>query len=451
MRHNRRLTAISLVLGVTAASTAWLPGATAAAVPAAAGWGRVVNLSRTAPLGTLVPTSAAVDARGNMLAVWVHTDGSGAPLMAAYRHAGRRWTTRAVPGSRGASDADLAFDRAGDAVVVWTAGRRVRATRRAGGRWAKPVTVAIARAGVEPRPPNSVQLAVNPRGRALALWEGRRGPRAAIGFRNGTWGRPTTLFAGSHSMRAESQRSSSAAPMSSSGDTNVVMDRKGRATVALARGGFAAQPFVVSRDPGKAWSKPHALAPLSLGNGSEQIAGKRNGDLAVAWESTVRGTTGIRVARKTRQGGWLQTPPLVQGMDTLKLRIAMDGSGVVTAVWLTDRGALWRAAQSPGGRWTRKVRVMPPGTAGDEYGLVANDAGNVLLGSTAPPGAHPVWALRRSPVNAWQAHPVTVSRGRGEARGPAVAIGPSGAALMVWALQPRGSALSRVQASSVTP
>lgn len=446
MRHSRRLVGFSLGLAVAAT----LPGAAAvAARPPAPGWGRVVNLSGTAPLGTLVPTSAAVDARGDMLAVWVHTNGSGAPLMAAYRHAGRRWTTRAVPGSRGASDADVAFDRAGDAVVVWTAGRRVQATRRAaGGRWAKPVTVSIARAGAEPRPPNSVQLAVNPRGRALALWEGVRGPHAAIGFPDGTWGRPTALLAGTAPMRTENQRSSSMGPTSSSGDTNVVMDRWGRATVAWSRGGFATQPIVVSRDPGKPWGKPHALAPIALGNGAQQIAGGRNGDLAVAWQSAVHGTPGIRVARKTREGGWVQTPPLVAGVSGLKLRIVMDGSGVVTAVWQTDRGALWRAEQSARGTWTRKVRIMPPGTAGDEYGLVANNAGNVLLGSTAPPGAHPVWALRRSPTRAWQAHPVTVSKGRGEARGPAVAIGPSGAGLLVWAFQPRGSALSRVQARS---
>lgn len=448
MSNRRRLTAVSLVLGVAATGVAGLAGPTLAARPArATGWGPAVNLSRAAPLGTLVPTSAAVDARGDMLAVWVHTNGPGHPLMAAYRPAGHRWTTRAVPGSRGATDADVAFDGSGEAVVVWTAGRRVRAIRRTVHHgWATPVTVARARAGVEPRPPNSVQLAVNPRGRAVALWEGARSPHAAIGFPDGTWGPGKALFTGG-ARTAAGRDFPLRGPASSSGDTNLVIDRWGRATVAWSRDGFGSQPVVVSRDPGRPWSKPHALAPRSLGNGFQQIAGQRNGDLAVAWQSTVRGHPGIRVARKSRQGPWEQTPPLAHGMNVFKLRIAMDGSGVVTAVWLTERGALWRAEQSPQGTWTRKVRVMPPGTAGDEYGLVANNAGHVLLGSTAPAAAHSVWALRRSPARAWQPHPVTVSRGRGESRGPAVAIGPSGAALVVWAFRSAGSALSHVQAS----
>ena len=147
----------------------------------------------------------------------------------------------------------------------------------------------------------------------------------------------------------------------------------------------------------------------------------------------------------------MQTPPLRHTGELFKLRIAMDGAGVVTAVWQTESGALWRADQSPAGRWTREVRVMPPGTSGDEYGLVANEAGNVLLGSTAPPGRNPVWALRRSPSGAWQARPTTLTRGRGKAGGPAVGLGPSGVAVEVWTFQRAGSSGSPVQASRYVP
>jgi hypothetical protein len=94
---------------------------------------------------------------------------------------------------------------------------------------------------------------------------------------------------------------------------------------------------------------------------------------------------------------------------------------------------------------------MPPGTTGDEYGLVANEAGDVLLGSTAQPGRHPVWALRRSPSGVWQAHPTTVSQGRGRVGGPAVGVGPSGAGVLVWTFQRAGSSGSPVQARQWLP
>ena len=87
----------SVAVTVVAAFPA-VAGAEVSARPS--GWGPVVNLSRTAPLGTLVPTSAAVDARGDVLAVWVNTRTRTSPLMAVYHRAGGRWTSRPVPGSR---------------------------------------------------------------------------------------------------------------------------------------------------------------------------------------------------------------------------------------------------------------------------------------------------------------------------------------------------------------
>jgi hypothetical protein len=449
MRLTTKIGSATVGLVVVAVAAAASPGSTGAV--RASGWGPVETLSLPAPFLTLVPTSAAVDSRGDTLAVWVRTDGSGAALMAGYRRAGQAWVTNPVPGSRGAEDADVAFDGSGEAVVVWTAGQRVRAVRRAArGQWAEPVTVAR-RPVVEPRPPNSVQLAVNRRGRAVVLWFGQRLPHAAIGFAGGRWGRAQALFAGETAREAILGRVRTG-PASSSGDTDVVMDGRGRATVAWSgAGGFDPKPIVTTYAPGQGWSRPRAVAPQARGGGVPQIAGTADGRLAVAWGSTARGAPAVRVARKDRGTGWVQTPPLVHSGALSKVRIVMDGAGVVTAVWQTDNGATWLADQAPGGGWSPRVRVMPPGTAGDEYGLVANDAGDVLLGSTAPPGRHPVWAMRRSPSGAWQAQPTTVSGGRGKAGGPAVGIGPTGAGVLVWTFQRAGSSGSPVQARQWVP
>lgn len=97
------------------------------------------------------------------------------------------------------------------------------------------------------------------------------------------------------------------------------------------------------------------------------------------------------------------------------------------------------------------VRVMPRGTAGDEYGLVADEAGHVMIGSSAPPDVRPAWALRRSPAGVWAARPTTVSDGRGEVRGPAVAIGRDGTGLLLWAFQRTGTTTTRVQVATFAP
>ena len=307
MRPSTKIRSATVGLVVVAVAATGSPGS--AGDVRASGWGPPVSLSRPAPYLTLVPTSAAVDAHGDILAVWVRTDGSGSPLMVAYRRAGHGWVTpRAVPGSRGAQDAEVAFDGSGEAVLVWTGGRLVRAVRRApDGRWGRPVTVARGALG-EPRPPNSVQLAVNERGRAVALWAGQRLPVAAIGFPDGRWGRAQTLFAGQVAAAAARQ-SARSGPVSSSGDTAVVMDRLGRATVVTGRSsGFTQQPLVTTRDPGRPWSRPRAIAPLTGGTGHEQIAGTAAGELAVAWDSTVRGTRAVRIARRHPGAGWGADP-----------------------------------------------------------------------------------------------------------------------------------------------
>ena len=441
----RRLPAVSVAVLATGLAT--LPAADAAAVHPQ-GWAPAVNLSRPAPSRDLLPTSAAVDPHGDTVAVWVHTGNSGAAVKAAFRAAGHGWRSPVtVPGSRGAQDAEVAFDGHGDAVFAWRTSRAAAAVRRtAAGSWTKTVTLYRSSTAMESRAPNSIDLAVNTNGRAVAVWSTNVDTKAAIGFENGTWGRASTVPP--KPMRSTSGVVLPAGPASSSGDAKVVMDDFGRATVVSYTGGWVGRIVTTSRDPGGPWSAPVALTKVAFVT-NDQIALRADGTIAVAWRGSANGSPVVWVARKTRTGDWARAKPLPIG-SLLKLRAAMDGAGTVTAVWQTESGALWRADNRADGTWTTKVRVVPPGTAGDEYGLVANEAGDVLLASTASPGAHPVWALRRSPSGVWDTSRTGLSS-RGAATGPAVAIGPSGGAVVVWTLRPAGSTTGRVQVSRFTP
>ncbi len=307
MRRSGQLVSISIALGVALGGTTLSSGPVRAERAAqAAAWGPVVNLSAPEPSWNLLPTSVSVDKRGNTLAVWVHTDESRSPLMSAFRPKGRPWRHAVpVPGSRGAADADVAFDGAGEAVVTWLAGRRIVATRRtAGGSWTRPVTVYRSAASVEPRPPNSLDLAVNENGRAVLTWEGR-GAKVAIGFSDGRWGRARTL----------SRRS---------GGADAVVDRWGRVTAVWGEGAWAGRVMTASRDVGERWTKPRPLTRTQVGTGGPIIALRRDGEVAVALGDTCRGLAG-HPGRTKAPRRWLG-PNRSDGVGQGRLEAA-DGNG----------------------------------------------------------------------------------------------------------------------------
>jgi hypothetical protein len=334
----------------------------------------------------------------------------------------------------------VAFDGAGDAVVAWVAGRRVRAVQRsAGGSWADPVTLHRAPSGAKGTFPVQLELALNEHGRSVVAWgnedDGRDDTlaggtlQAAIGFPDGTWGAARKLAMG--------------------GFPDAVVDSEGRATVAWTGGrGFLTRVVTAYRNAGGSWTDPRPLTPLGFGGSAHGVAVRAAGEVAVAYLTAVRGSEAFRIARRTRDGGWVKSPPLVHGMQTGKLRMGMDDAGVVTVAWTSGHQALWVAENSPAG-WTPKRRVTGPGTVGDDVWLAVNAAGAALVGWTSTPG-HPVQAIYRSATGGWDAKKTTLAAARGESRGPALAIDPSGDAVVVWSLRPDGSTTSRVQARRFT-
>jgi hypothetical protein len=122
-------------------------------------------------------TDAALDRRGNGLAIWWRRGprGGNFRLQTAYRPAGRRFRrARTIAGkAKRIGEPQVAFDSRGNALAVWwrdlggNRGTLVQASYRpAGRRFRKPRTIARATEGV-----GSLQLAVGPRGDALAVWE----------------------------------------------------------------------------------------------------------------------------------------------------------------------------------------------------------------------------------------------------------------------------------------
>lgn len=105
----------------------------------------------------------------------------------------------------------------------------------------------------------------------------------------------------------------------------------------------------------------------------------------MAWASSLRRGTVLRLVRRERGAAWTQPRTLRLGdVEIRKLRTAMDGTGKATVAWSNARGA---------------------------------------------------WSGVRS-----------VSRQSGEARGPAAALGPRGLGALVWALRRPAGPTGVVQA-----
>lgn len=168
--------------------------------PFAGSWGEPTSLSG----GESFVPEAAMDARGDTTAVWMHFDGSHYLVESAYRPEGGEWEAPTVvsqPGEEGGNP-HVALDAKGDALVVWRGedgGEEfVRASYRPqGGVWSAPANVSSPGEHVE-----SLRDAVDPEGNAIVAWSGDMGKEGEYGIAHaafkpvgGLWEAPVELSA----------------------------------------------------------------------------------------------------------------------------------------------------------------------------------------------------------------------------------------------------------------
>lgn len=147
---------------------------------------------------------AAMDARGDVTAVWMHLDGSRYVVESAYRPEAGDWepsTLVSQPGEEGGNP-HVALDAKGDSLVVWRGEDEgdefVRAAYRPpGGSWEQPADVSSPGEHVE-----ALRDAVDPEGNAIVAWSGDMGKvgehgivHAAFKSVAGSWEEPVELSA----------------------------------------------------------------------------------------------------------------------------------------------------------------------------------------------------------------------------------------------------------------
>jgi hypothetical protein len=168
--------------------------------PFAGSWGSPIPLSG----GESFVPQAAMDARGDATAVWMHFDGSHYVVESSYRPEQGEWeapTLVSQPGEEGGNP-HVALDAKGDTLVAWRGedegGEFVRAAYRpTGGSWGAPTDVSVAGEHVQ-----QLRVAVDPDGNAIVAWAGSSSEegghdivRAAYKTVGGAWETPTALSA----------------------------------------------------------------------------------------------------------------------------------------------------------------------------------------------------------------------------------------------------------------
>jgi hypothetical protein len=284
-----------------------------------------VTLSRRGdPYGASVAMSAAGDA----IAVWTRKTRSGEVVDAATRRAGGRFSrpVRLSADGRKITFADIAMNAGGDAVVAWWRGRGranvVQATvRRAGGRFSPRVNLSPVT-----RVAGSVAVAIDPAGDTTVTWNGWDGDAytaqtvygpAATGF-----GMPVTLSA------AGNDGSVTEPAMDGAGNTLVAWtesDPDELTTNGVVR--------ISLRAPGGTFSAP---ANISDAGRFPRLAMNPAGAAVAVWD---RGTgdiysTGVRAAVRA-PGGSFSASVLLSGRQQVSAlpTVAIDGSGNAIAVW----------------------------------------------------------------------------------------------------------------------
>jgi hypothetical protein len=138
--------------------------------PFAGSWEAPVPISS----GESFVPQAAMDARGDATAVWMHFDGSRYVVESAYRPEGGEWESPSLVSQPGewAGNPHVALDAEGDSLVAWRGedeGKEfVRAAYRpVGGSWEQPYDVSTEGEQVQ-----EVRDAVDPEGNAIVAWAG---------------------------------------------------------------------------------------------------------------------------------------------------------------------------------------------------------------------------------------------------------------------------------------
>jgi mannan endo-1,4-beta-mannosidase len=375
----------------------------------------------------------ASDGSGRATLVWSSYDPSNplgnSKLLAADHPAGGTWATL-PPISTGSlpQSLQLATKAAGAAVVTWVKGLSVYASYRSpGGGWDVPTALGSGSSGVY-----SPSAAIDSDGQVVVAWQMNASPSTAVvqsRFRNadGTWSATETQPSG---------------PRTVDGRPHVAFDADGEAVLiwrSLDEAGYFGV-LASSHPRAGAWFTPTRLSAPFTSVDDPSLAGNGNGTVVATWIDITS------VEADVRSGGSWGSPSALAFMQSSlaeEPRVAIDSAGDATAVWNRHDGSNWRTEASSrpaGGSWQAVPDTLATNTPGQsEVEVAADPAGDVVAAWRHSDGSKiRIEASRKPAGGSWQSPPDVTSPPGVDADSPAVAIDPSGLAVVAWTIPGAG-------------
>jgi hypothetical protein len=291
-------------------------------------WSRPVEISKQGGRELTWQPQVVVDAEGNATAIWSEETELADAIVTSTRPKGGEWSAPVEVSAKEEAVGDrpeLAVDSQGDvtAVWIWHVGESERgivqsATRPAGGAWSAPVDLSA----TDGRAVLS-QLAVDPRGDAVAVWKSETAERVQAASRtaNGTWGAAVDLSEGE------------------AYEPDVAIDPQGNATAVWeSNDGVGRLVHTSTSALGGQWSVPVDISERDEANwigAFPQIVVDSQGNATAAWRAYREGGINyIQAARREAAGQWSRAVDVGRGSGVLEdFPLAVDPQGYVTAAW----------------------------------------------------------------------------------------------------------------------
>jgi len=423
-------TAASCVLTLGSAQTV---SAGFAPAPAASAWSAPVLVSA----GGADAPRVVIDSAGNATAVWLQLESSGVfrrSVWASRRSAGAAWSApvRLETSESDIAEAELAIDAdSGQAMVVWT--------EHTGGVhdvWARPADASgvwgtAARIDSLDRNVAGLRVAVDPSGRATAVWSQLE--------TNNNWTVWSNRFGGASGW-------STAARVANDGETDLApqlaLSGAGEAFVVWTR---SRSGVWASRAPSTGvWGTPTRLAEGLIGNtvASPRVVTGANGTAVAVWaQGGVQGGQFMTqlVSKRFAAGAWSATvTPVGDAVASTVLsepRLAANAQGVVAVAWGRSDNSVLVNQMSAAGSWGTAAVVRPAGGELRSLPAIGIDASGdlfTLWSALNPANARTELAINRHQAGSgWVGASLhqTGDDGTGQ---PGIAMNARGHAASVW-------------------
>ena len=282
----------------------------------------------------------AVDPAGDAVVLVRHPGGAGKPIRAIFRPAGGAFGAPQTLAGGQTGEPHVAIDRRGRAIALWSRGVHVEAAfARRHGRFGK---VRFVGHGDLP------EFAANPRGDALAVWRIDISPRSRVlaAYRpaGGRFGRPRAIS-------APDSGEEIGAALDRRGDALAIWRRRGR-------NGGNNRIEAAYRPAGGRFGRPRRLSRRAAAAYAPQVAFDRRGNALAVWElEPGRGRGALLQASYRPAGGRFgkaRTISRAEGVGAIHLAFAPGGEAL--AVWedLELHGSLF-----PSGSRIRAAAFVP--------------------------------------------------------------------------------------------